>query len=561
MEWCTACPDWEKRLLAGKSPIADLPIDRSPGSEAAQARYCFEHMRIPDIPGTPENSEVVRPWVFDLVDALFGSYDTVTRRRRITEYFLLVPKKNGKSSLSAAIMLTAAMRIERPNAEFLLIAPTKEIANISFKQAASIINLDPALKNVFQIQSHLKTITYWPRGSTIQIKAADEDTITGSKSTGILVDETHVFSKRSNAQDVFVEIRGALASRPDGFMLQISTQSKDPPAGVFKNELARARDVRDGKLKMPMLPMLYELPRRLSDDGGWKNRKLWPIVNPNLGASVYEPFLVDQLTNAERDGLAAMALLASQHFNVEIGQGMASDRWVGTDFWSKNVAPALDMDSFLAACDVVVAGIDGGGLDDLLGFCLLGRHKVTKKWLMWTHAWAHKIVLERRKEIAPRLQDFVKDGDLTIVERPGDDVDQVVGIIEKVEKLGLFPEKSAIGVDSVGIGDIVDALTSDPLNFELERIVGISQGWKLTGAIKTTERKLAGGELIHSGSPLMKWCVGNAKVVPAGNAVAITKQAAGSAKIDPLMALFDAVSLMALNPEAKGAGSARALIL
>jgi len=79
-----------------------------------------------------------------------------------------------------------------------------------------------------------------------------------------------------------------------------------------------------------------------------------------------------------------------------------------------------------------------------------------------------------------------------------------------------------------------------------------SQGWKLTGAIKTTERKLAGGELLHGGMPLMAWNVTNAKVEARGNAISITKQVAGSAKIDILMAVFDAVSLMATNPEAKG---------
>ena len=80
----------------------------------------------------------------------------------------------------------------------------------------------------------------------------------------------------------------------------------------------------------------------------------------------------------------------------------------------------------------------------------------------------------------------------------------------------------------------------------------MSQGWKLNGAIKTTERQLAGGDLVHAGQALMAWCVGNAKVVPVGNAVTITKQASGSAKIDPLMAGFNAVSLMALNPEGRG---------
>jgi phage terminase large subunit-like protein len=46
----------------------------------------------------------------------------------------------------------------------------------------------------------------------------------------------------------------------------------------------------------------------------------------------------------------------------------------------------------------------------------------------------------------------------------------------------------------------------------------------------------------------MAWCVGNAKIEPKGNALLITKQASGLAKIDPLMALFNAAELMARAP-------------
>ena len=58
------------------------------------------------------------------------------------------------------------------------------------------------------------------------------------------------------------------------------------------------------------------------------------------------------------------------------------------------------------------------------------------------------------------------------------------------------------------------------------------------------------GLLVHGGSEMMAWCVSNAKAVQKGNSVAIDKEVAGSAKIDPLIALFCAVKLMELGPVA-----------
>jgi phage terminase large subunit-like protein len=45
----------------------------------------------------------------------------------------------------------------------------------------------------------------------------------------------------------------------------------------------------------------------------------------------------------------------------------------------------------------------------------------------------------------------------------------------------------------------------------------------------------------------MAWAVGNARVELKGNAIVITKQASGTAKIDPLMAAFNAIAWMAAN--------------
>jgi phage terminase large subunit-like protein len=77
---------------------------------------------------------------------------------------------------------------------------------------------------------------------------------------------------------------------------------------------------------------------------------------------------------------------------------------------------------------------------------------------------------------------------------------------------------------------------------------GAARAAAMTGAIKSAERKLADRSLRHAGQGLMAWAAGNARVEPKGNAILVTKQASGSAKIDPLMAAFNAIALMARHP-------------
>lgn len=544
MEWNTACPDWEERILTGRSLVPDLPLFPE---ERDRALRIFNRLKLPDVIGMPAMSEASGEWFRDIVAALFGAYDAQTNRRMIQELFLLVPKKNGKSSYAAAIMVVAMIVNRRPNAEFLLIAPTKEIAGIAYRQASGIIKADPELNKLFHMQNHVKTITHRNNGSTLQIKAADTDVITGSKSTGILVDETHVFAKKSNAADIFVEIRGALAARPDGFMIQITTQSKEPPVGVFKSELALARDIRDGLVKLPRLAVLYELPEAIAKDNGWKDPQYWPLVNPNMGRSVDRTFLENALVAAERDSIEALALLASQHFNVEVGLALRNDAWAGAKYWLQAADESLTLDEVLNRSEVVVAGIDGGGLDDLLGLAVIGRCKTTRDWLLWNHAWAHDDVFKQRKEIASRLQDFIDAKTLTLCEDPTQDVREVADIIEKLKDAGILPEKHAIGFDPQGVAAMVDELSGRGISEE--QMIGVPQGFRLSSAVWGMERKLKDGTLWHSGQDMMAWCVGNAKAEQRGNAVLITKQTAGKAKIDPLVASFNAVVLMSRNPE------------
>lgn len=549
MEWSTALLDWESRIANGESLI---PCGVLFPDEAAESLDVFKQLKIVDAPGSPTIGEACAPWVFDFAGAIFGSYDTESGRRLIQEFFLLICKKNSKSTIAAGIMVTLLIRNWRQSAELIILAPTIEVAQNAYAPARDMVKYDDDLSALFNVQDHTRTITHRQTGATLKVVAADSNTVGGKKASFVLIDEIHLFGKMAQAENMLREATGGLASRPEGCIIYLTTQSDHPPAGIFKQKLDYARDVRDGKiLDNRFMPVLYEFPKKMIELGKHLLPENFHMVNPNIDISVSREYLERELQKAESAGEESLRGFLSKFLNVEIGLNLRSGRWAGADFWEQ-CAGGVTLESLIERSEVVVVGIDGGGLDDLLGFCAAGRESETGKWLYYFHAWAHSIVLSRRKDISEQLQDFKKLGTLTIVDQPGDDVVGLCQMVEQIRSADLLPDENAIGVDAAGIGSIVEELTSDEFGLTMDSIVAIGQGWKLNGAIKTLERKLAStGSVEHCGSAMMNWCVGNAKVVPVGNAIRIDKQASGSAKIDPLMAGLNATQLLMLNPSAK----------
>lgn len=528
--------------MAGKS-IIPAPIYPE---EAERALAIFKELRITDLPGKPTFGECCEQWVFDFVLAVFGACDPDTGRQAITEYGLLISKKNSKSTIAAGIMLAALILCWREDEEHLILAPTIEVAANSFKPAASMVRADEELSAMFHVQDHLRTISHRVTKNSLKVVAADADTVSGKKAGRILVDELWLFGKQGKAEAMLMEATGGQVSRPEGWTIYLTTQSDEPPSGVFKEKLNYWRDVRDGKINDPKtLGVLYEFPREMVESKAYMEPENFHITNPNLGRSVSLEWLTDNLRKNESKQDGAFQQFLAKHLNIEIGMNLRADRWAAADYWQRQ-ATRLPLDDLLARCEVVACGIDGGGLDDLLGFAVCGREKQTGNWLLWTHAWAHPSVLERRKSESSRLLDFQRDGNLTIVDSVGEDVRDVAELCRKVHETGLLEK---IGCDQSGIGAIAQGIVDAGVPQEL--LIGISQGWRMHGALLTTERRLAEGALWHDDQPMMDWMVGNCKIEQRGNAYLVTKQAAGRAKIDAVIAALNAITIISLNPAAK----------
>jgi phage terminase large subunit-like protein len=557
-------------LREGRSLIPQLPLDHD---QAEKAVGVFNKLRLPDVEGQPSMGEAAGEWARDLVRAGFGSWDPEAGVRHVRKIFCMVPKKNAKTTNGAAIALTAFLRNRRPNTELQLVGPTQEIADTSFGAVWGMIDADPDgyLQKRFWVRDQLKMIVDRVNGAELKIKTFDPKVATGAKPVFVLLDELHLMSGFSYASRVFGQIQGNMLANPESLFVIITTQSDQPPAGIFKSELQYARGVRDGRIteRVRTLPVLYEFPeavqRAKAKDGKrrpWEDPKVWPMVLPNLGRGLTLDRLQDEFEEAKEKGEEEIRRWASQHLNIEIGLGLHADRWVGADHWLDAADPRVtSLEDLIDLCEVAVVGIDGGGLDDLLGLTVIGRIKGSSRWISWSKAWVERGLLKKRPEIAETLTDFEEDLDLVIydlvvraADAPDDDtlpsyLEQVVEIILKLSKTGLLPAANAIGLDTAGlmIRLLVEALVKREI--AEEQMTGVAQGYKLMGAIETAALKLAERNLVHADQALMDWCVGNAKAEQHGNAVVITKQTAGKAKIDPLMALFDAVELMARNPQ------------
>lgn len=546
MKWTTALPDWEDRIVKGQSLMPCAPLFQE---QADLALRVFGELVLTDVAGSPKISEVTRKWVFEFVEAIFGAYDADTGVRLINEFFLLISKKNTKSTIAAGIMMTALILNWRNSAELLILAPTKEVADNSFIPARDMIAADAELQALFNVSDHTRTITHRITKATLKVVAAESDTVGGKKAAFILVDEVHLFGKKNNAESMLREARGGLASRPEGFTIYLSTQSDEPPTGVFASLLSYARGVRDGRIINPQfLPIIYEFPKSMIEAEAHYDPKNFYVTNPNLGASVSENYLNTEFAKAKENGEESVRDFLAKHLNVEIGLNLRSNYWAGAEFWeAQAVKEPINIESIIERCDAVTVGGDGGGLDDLLGMAVVGREKNSRRWLLWTHAWCHEVVLERRKNIAENLRDYERDGDVTIIKQSGEDCAEFGRICGQLFNAGLLDR---IGLDPLMVGGLIDGIVA--AGVPQERIIGVAQGYKLAGYIQTTERKLAESVLVHNGSRLMNWCVGNARVEVRGNNALITKQVSGKSKIDPLIATFNATALMSLNPEARG---------
>lgn len=508
-------------------------------------KYCaiFNDLQIYDLLNTPKIGDLGRLWYRDFASFFFGSIELKNRIRLIQEFFVLIPKKNGKSTISGLIMLTALLTNPYRGAEFALISPSREVTQNAFIPVCEAIRLKQEQGKYLFLEiidkDDKRYIKDKRTNAVLKVIWANEKIIQGKKFQGVLIDEIALWQKVvKNAHIILNEITGNLVNKKDAFLIYLTTQSSEPPQGVFKALLTKARRIAKGGLQVAkennFYPVLYEFSEKEIKEKAYLLPKNWAKVNPNIGVSVS----IDRLKQMQQDaidaGQAALNEFYAKYLNVEITIADNIGKWQGADFWVQ-CEKRITLNQIIEKSDFIYIGIDGGGLDDLTGLAVLG---VDKKglWRIYCTAYGYKSVLDR-KGLAKRLADFQANGECLIVEKLGDDAKAIADTVHKIVASG---KVNKIGIDPRGIGDILGEIKASGTPETL--IEPVNQGVALMSAERLLTRRLAQNNCIISQSDLMRFCVSNAVVEDRGDDYFLSKKSS-QFKIDPLMALLNCVAL------------------
>ncbi|MEC3631543.1 terminase large subunit [Bacillus velezensis] len=258
-------------------------------------------------------------WQKAFLAATFGFIHKVDGTRKHREVFLVVARKNGKSTLSSGICLYLQVADGEGGAEVYAVATKESQAKIVWLEAKKMVKKSPALAK--RMKTLVKEITADFNESSFKPVGSDSDTLDGLNVHGASLDEVHAW-KHKNLYDVIVD---GTTSREQPLILMITT------AGTIRESvydmkydeaemLLNGIDDPDGYKDDRFLPIIYELDKREE----WTDEKNWKKPNPGLGTIKKLDALKTKVNKAKANPLLVKNLL-TKDFNV---RDTATEAWL-----------------------------------------------------------------------------------------------------------------------------------------------------------------------------------------------------------------------------------------
>lgn len=439
---------------------------------------------------------ILPPWQRDgIVRPLFGQLREDGSRQYRTA-FVALPRKNGKSTLIAALGLKLLFADGEPGAQIFSAAADKDQARIVFNSAWRMIEQSPALARRAK-KYRVGTIEVEATGSVYRVLSADAYTKHGLNAHGVLFDELHAQPNRE-LWDVLTTSTGA---RRQPLVIAITTADYDRPS--ICNELWDYADqVQRGLIDDPtMFAYIRSAPR----DADWRDERVWKAANPALGEfrSIEE---MRELARRAGHTPALQNTFRRLYLNQRTSQ---ETRWLDLARWDETAG--LVVPSKLAGRPCY-AGLDLASTTDIAALTLVfPMDDGTYEALWWFWLPAERLVERARRDRVP-YDAWAAEG---LLQTTAGNVIDYAAIRQTIEQLGRTYQIREIAYDRWGATQLSQEL--DAAGFT---VVPTGQGYaSMSPPTKELMNLVLAKRLRHGGNPVARWMADNLVVRqdPAGN--------------------------------------------
>ena len=562
-----AVPNWSDLLDKGEPPLP--PLKQIPGYSKRSEELGWKLLKdfqFRSLGKTEPFGKNCPKWMEKVARFIFGTEDLRTGHRLVNEVLLTISKKNGKTTLFSLILLTMWVKSRRKDAKAMIIAPTKEAANIAYDTIKNAIQDTPWLEERFGFVETQKKIRSFRDDKELKITSKGTDAVVGMTAPYVYMDELHQLGRSAKTRELLQHVRGARTGRPDALTMVTSTHAHEIGSDTWEAIVEMGRKIRDGEFvgAGTSAYISYEWTKEELRTKAFEDPKLWHKTNPSLGVIINKDTMQGEADQQKATGAAEWDAWTNQFLNVPPGMHRTEHSWEGTAYWDAcydetiSEPGILGLQALLDRCDVAVAGIDGGSIQDWLGLVILGIDRETGRWLAWGHAWAHERYINEKPEYGAKVRAFERRGEITVVPDLGDpkpgetrrsiDLDEMVDVLCLCNEYNVFPKVAAIGIDGVAGVHYEQRIVGadDEYAPASEQIGRIKQGAWLHDAITGLPRRMQNGRFGHCGSDAMHWCATNAQMTRKANGYyAITREGiARDQKMDLFIALLNATFVM-----------------
>ena len=438
-------------------------------------------------------------WQEQIIRDIFGTLKPNGYRQFNTAY-IEIPKKMGKSELTAAVALLLTCGDGEERAEVYGCAADRQQASIVFEVAADMVRMCPALNKRVKILASQKRIIYQPTNSFYQVLSAEAYSKHGFNIHGVVFDELHTQPNRK-LFDVMTKGSGDARMQPLYFL--ITTAGTDTNSICYETH-QKAKDILEGrKIDPTFYPVIYGADE--SDD--WTDPEVWKKANPSLGITVGIDKVQAACESAQQNPREENAF-RQLRLNQWVKQAV---RWMPMDKW--------DACAFKVTEESLIGRVCYGGLDlssttDITAFVLVFPPvDEDDKYIILPYFWIPEDTLELRvrRDHVP-YDVWEKQGYLQTTE--GNVVHY--GYIEKfIENLGEKYNIREIAFDRWGAVQMVQNL--EGMGFT---VVPFGQGFKdMSPPTKELMKLTLEQKIAHGGHPVLRWMMDNIfiRTDPAGN--------------------------------------------